>query len=433
VGRSVLIFVDQGSAIGTQLEAVVRRLSGELDRLAPEDRVAVVACDGRKLAVLTGWTSDRAAVRAALDKSLTAPTGGLESRGERDSIRNDKEILAMAAELTETPEVAGLSLGGEVKSAVKMQRTMTAAMAALRGFSGAPGRKAALLLSGGWPLAYLPTLFPQLVDTANRLGYTLYPVDVSGVETSPVAYDASLSGWLNVVADNGLVSSERELQVHDGLELLARGTGGKASLNSARLDALDRLVADTSSYYWLGFSPTWKGDGRRHEIRVEARRPGLQVRARRSFSDLSVAAESALAIEGRLLLGGSAEEKLGVELGEPQRSSLKSVAVPVILHVPAGAIAFVQREGGGYHAELPLHITSFDDRGSPVELPPVVLRLDVPQVPAAGEMVHFRSRLRIRGGERRLRFILQDTVHDKLLWGEAPVGQQTRQQSGKRP
>jgi hypothetical protein len=292
----------------------------------------------------------------------------------------------------------------------------------LRGFAGAPGRKAALLLSGGWPLAYLPTMFPQLIDTANRLGYTLYPVDVSGVETSPVAYDASLSGWLPVVPDNGLVSSERELQVHDGLELLARGTGGKASLNSARLDALDRLVADTSSYYWLGFSPTWKGDGRRHEIRVEARRPGLEVRARSSFSDLSPAAESALAIEGRLLLGGGTEKLLGVELGEPKWSSLKAVAVPVILHIPAGAIAFVQREGGGFHAELPLHVTSFDNTGVPAELPPVVLRLDLPRVPAAGEMVHFRSQIRIRRGERRLRFILQDTVHDKLLWGEAPVG-----------
>ena len=54
VGRSVLIFVDQGSTIGNQLGTVVRRLSGELDRLAPEDRVAVVASDGRKLAVLTG-------------------------------------------------------------------------------------------------------------------------------------------------------------------------------------------------------------------------------------------------------------------------------------------------------------------------------------------------------------------------------------------
>ena len=115
----------------------------------------------------------------------------------------------MAAELSETPEIAGLSTGGEVKSAVKMQRTMTAAMAALRGFSGAPGRKAASCCPAAGRSRYLPTLFPQLIDTANRLGYTLYPVDVVGGRDLAGRLHASLSGWLPVVADNGLISSER--------------------------------------------------------------------------------------------------------------------------------------------------------------------------------------------------------------------------------
>jgi VWFA-related protein len=433
VGRSVLVFVDQGSAIGNQLAIVVRRMAGELDRLAAEDRVAVVACDGRKLAVLTGWTADRAAVRAALEKALATPAGGLEGRVEREDLSNDEELLGMAAEAAETPELADLVTGGEVQSVLKMRRTMNAAMAALRNFAGAPGRKAALLLSGGWPLPYLRRLYPQLIDTANRLGYTLYPVDVAGLETSPVPVDASKSGWVTFgesgAQDNGLISSERELEVHDGLELLARGTGGKASVNSNRLQALDRLVADTASYYWLGFSPTWKGDGRRHDIRVEVRRPGFSVRARRGFSDLSVATEQALAIEGRLLLGSGTEKRLGVELGAPRFASLKTVIVPVVLHIPAGVITFVRREAG-YHADLPLHISSYDNTGQPVELPPLVLRLDVPRLPPAGETVHFRSQIKIRRGERRLRFVLQDTVHDELLWGEAAVTKEAKEKKG---
>ena len=76
----------------------------------------------------------------------------------------------------------------------------------------------------------------------------------------------------------------------------------------------------------------------------------------------------------------------------------------------------------GFQAELPLHVTSFDDTGDPLDLPPVVLRAVVKEIPPPGELVRFQSTLRIRRGERRLRFTVQDAVHDKLLWGEGPIG-----------
>ena len=76
----------------------------------------------------------------------------------------------------------------------------------------------------------------------------------------------------------------------------------------------------------------------------------------------------------------------------------------------------------GFQAELPLHITSFDDSNDPLDLPPVVLRVVVKEIPPPGELVRFQSTLRIRRGERRLRFTVQDAVHDKLLWGEGAIG-----------
>ena len=70
------------------------------------------------------------------------------------------------------------------------------------------------------------------------------------------------------------------------MEFLAGITGSKAILNSARLSALGRVVEDTSSYYWLGFTPQWKGDDRHHRIELKARK-GLKVRSRKGFSDFS--------------------------------------------------------------------------------------------------------------------------------------------------
>jgi len=129
--------------------------------------------------------------------------------------------------------------------------------------------------------------FRDLVDTANRFGYTLYPVDVPGVETPPMPTDVrNQAAFVPGDPRTGFVSSGWEASAHEGLMALARWTGGKAALNSARLEALSLLVDDTSSYYWLGFSPTWKGDGRRHSVHLEMRRKGLEVRSRGSFIDL---------------------------------------------------------------------------------------------------------------------------------------------------
>jgi len=467
VGRSVLVFVDKAFSVGPQLDLVVERIGQELGKLGPEDRVAVVSSDGSGLKVLTGWTGDPEAVRAALAEARAGRIGGIEVRAERDSLNNDGDLVDVANGVRDTfgdrgrvgpsidtlgTELLGKTVGPDSpqgpatgafgslmldnlasfpwKAASKMERTVNAAMAALRGFSGAPGRKTVLLLSGGWPVNLQPGLFPPLIDTANRLGYTLYPVDVAGIETSPVPVSASVMGPSQPgLPGPSLISSGWERDVHYGLEELARWTGGTAALNSNRLAALDRLVGDTSSYYWIGFSPDWRGDGRRHGVRLEARRRGLEVRSRRSFTDLSVAAESAMSIEGRLMLGRDVQEKtLRVELGAPRRAGLREIEVPLTLGIPVEAVSFLAM-GDAYRAELPLHVTSFDRQDTAVELPPTVLRVIVRKVPPAGELLRFESTLRIRSGEKRLRFTIADAVHDKLLWGEEEVGAGAKQKT----
>lgn len=431
VGRSVLVFVDKAFAVGAQLDLVVGRIAEELGKLGPEDRVAVVSSDGTGLTVLTDWTGDRETVRGALARARTGRVGGVDVRVERASLRNDSALMETAAGVEDAFVDSGWADAGTNagkladfpwKAATTLDRTLHAAMAALRGFSRAPGRKAVLLLSGGWPVGLQPGLFPQLIDTANRLGYTLYPVDVAGIETPPVPLSAGVFGPTEPGQPGpALISSGWERDVQYGLEQIALRTGGTAALNSNRLAALDRLVADTGSYYWIGFSPAWRGDGRRHAVRLEARRRGLEVRSRRSFTDLSPATESAMAIEGRLMLGRDLqEEALRVELGAARWAGLREVEVPLSLGIPAGAVSFLE-VGGAYRAELPLHVTSFDNSGTPVALPPAVLRAVVSKVPPAGELVRFESTLRIRRGERRLRFTVADTVHDRLLWGEGAV------------
>ena len=427
VGRSILVFVDQEMSVKTQLEQVLRGLGKQLGRLGPEDRVAVVAYSRGKLTVLSDWTGDRAAVHAALDRAASLPSEGLASvRAEQDSLRQDNELQKVVSQVGEGSKgVAPPS--HPFHSLALVHKTLAATVAALRGFAGGPGRKMALLLSGGWP-ADEPKLFLSLIDTANRLGYTLYPVDVPGIESSALPDDIGDQSRFDPGSPReGFIMSDWENAAQGSLESLARQTGGKAMLNTSRIDALDRVVADTGTYYWIGFSPTWRGDGRRHGVRLEVRRPGLAVRARHDFIDLPRAVESAQALDSALLLGRDPEgkiaegKKLVVQLGKARPAGSGVVEVPLVVAVPTEALSFVA-SGEGYRAELKADVVLFDGADDPQEMPPMVLRVTVREVPPPGQLARFQATVRVRRDTRRLRISMPDTLHDKLLWGEVAMG-----------
>ena len=76
---------------------------------------------------------------------------------------------------------------------------------------------------------------------------------------------------------------QNELRLsQDSLRVLADATGGFAAVNRNDFNgAFDRIVAENSSYYMLGFySTNDRRDGRYRKIEVRVKRPGLRVRSR---------------------------------------------------------------------------------------------------------------------------------------------------------
>ncbi|HSG38204.1 MAG TPA: VWA domain-containing protein, partial [Thermoanaerobaculia bacterium] len=350
VGTSYLIFIDDAFAIANQRDVVLRRLAESL-RLGPADQVAVVAYDGRTIDLLNDWTRDAGDLRQALTQAQSRPTQGLLRLADRRDAAND-------AELSDGVISEGYRTYQHIQGAV------AAAGAAMRGVSAPEGRKVFLLLTGGWPLLnpsleigdplaetpgvfYTPRpekLFETLTDTANLLGYTIYPVDVQGLDTNSNWADARKSGPEKVE----LITSEWERGVHDSLYFLAGETGGKAILNSARLTAFDRVAKDTRSFYWIGFTPQWQANDQRHEIKVEVRRAGLKTRARESFFDLSPASRSALRAESLLLFrGGEGVERIRVTVGESRKAGFQKMELPVTLEIPSSALTPLPA-GDGY-------------------------------------------------------------------------------------
>jgi VWFA-related protein len=118
----------------------------------------------------------------------------------------------------------------------------------------------------------------DLTDLANRGNLTFYPVYARGlvVFDAPIGPDTPPS-----IRQDGINLRERQ----DGLKFLADYTDGTWIVNTNNIDgALQRIVADLSSYYLLGYNSTnSKLDGRFRNITVRVKRPGVRVRARRGY------------------------------------------------------------------------------------------------------------------------------------------------------
>ena len=282
-GRGILVFIDETMVMGAQRDLVLAGIEKDLDRLGPRDRMAVIAFDGRYVVQLTGWTGDRAAISRAFAAARRRPAWGARLLGARQEAMNGVEMKNMVGE-----EVSGMAprlgihaIGASIPPAIAhyTQVVPEAATIAMRSFPPPRARRVMLLLSGGW---VMPTFAFPLVRAANQLGYTLYPVDVAGRDSLYVSNDAAFFSP-TPLEQIGYVSTQWERDVHTGFEDAAAATGGKASLNGNRTAALERTLEDTASYYWLGFTPSWKDGSQSPSLRLEVRRPGLKVRTRSGF------------------------------------------------------------------------------------------------------------------------------------------------------
>jgi VWFA-related protein len=398
VGRSYLVFIDESFSVAKARDVVLENLEQELALMGPKDRMAVLAYDGSKMEVLCAWTSKRPVLTAARREARRRKTRGNQLLAQNRSLGHDHDLAEWAGtEAGLTPEeVAALlaTLDSRVSPEARTQlgKTALAMAGTLRGFEVPKGRKVMLLLSGGWSLGAAPRLYGPVVSAANQLGYTIYPVDVAN-------------------------PTGRTLRA---LDQVAAQTGGKVA-NSVRQDVFRTVVADSGSYYWLGFTPGWKADDRQHSIQVESRRPDVKVRARTGFLDLSRKAETLWKAESVLLFGGREKDRrLRIVLGKGKALGRHEMEVPVTVGVPVEALALTP-SGKGYIAEAPLAVAALDRKGGRAEIPTAKLRVAVKEPPKAGGYARFETTLRLNRAPQRLVFTVRDEVNGTTLWQEIAI------------
>ena len=438
VGTNYLVFIDELSAIPRDRDRVLNGLERDLALLSPADRVAVVAFDGYNLARLTDWTNSRHEIEDALQQARERKALGL------------------------------MRMTGLGDRTEQTRRAVLAATATVRSFAGAPGRKAMLLLADGWggsvdsfgrsTLASPVSLYAStrdvvrpLIDAANLVGYTLYPVDLRGLRFSvdlglsrdndltPFHYPRShplyyphrnpfnvgndpVDPWLsNPFPLFPSASSEWSRQA--ALRHLAGETGGLAMINEQRDEALAIATDDTRSYYWLGFEPPRDENDVLHDIdvRVVGRRD-LRVRARESYMDMSKSTEVTMLVEGSLLFGGSpGTDSLDVRFGTPEKAGFRKIAVPMEVTIPLDDLTLLPM-GGQWMNELEFRVTVINERGERSEIPVRKIPILGPAAPLPGQTFIYDTGVVIRKREHRYVAAIYDFLSGAILSSSGTVG-----------
>jgi VWFA-related protein len=407
--------------------------------------MAVVAFDGRRVEMLTTWSDSTRRLERAFQDALGRPSFGMQrvaerrvfenvgaSEGGNPMVRGDRSFGLDAEE-----RVYADTLAGQVK------RSVAATVATLRGFALPPGRKVMLLLGGAWPysvasfvadnpariltddqVTYGPALLAPLTETANLLGYTIYPVDLPGhagafgAETD----DRILSANENRFGDHLVIDSlERERQVQWALYDIAEKTGGRAVVNADSVDAFETAVADTRTYYWLGFTADRRRDGRARSIRVEVTRPGLTVRSRSSYTDLTVETEREMAAQSALLFGNAPAGPLIVEAGAPEPTGRRSeMEMPVRILLPVGRLTSLPTDEG-HVVRLELRFAAIDDEERESDMPSIPVSLTLEEEPPENGVVAYDTRLRLRKDHQTVIISVHDAISGRQLAAQLEV------------
>ena len=116
----------------------------------------------------------------------------------------------------------------------------------------------------------------QVFNAMARMNTSIYPVDPRGL----AVFEYGVEKGITVTQD---ATSLRQTQ--DTLHVLAANTDGRAIVNRNDLAVgMKQIIRDSSSYYLLGYSssqaPT---DGKFHTIKVNVKRKGIDVRARKGY------------------------------------------------------------------------------------------------------------------------------------------------------
>jgi VWFA-related protein len=218
--------------------------------------------------------------RASGSVAERVPTGGIKER-----VKQRWQQVNMCQPLYCDSLVRGRAAEIDGARRARVERTLAGVRRALEALAPVRGRKSLLFLSAGFLQDFGPDA--RAVAAASREANTaIYFVDVRGLVALPGFGTAADAGPPPDERERTAVAFEEANLESAGAAALAADSGGFTVRNTNDLAAgVSRVAAESRVFYLLGFlPPEGKAPQQWRNVRVEVKRPGLNVRARRGYT-----------------------------------------------------------------------------------------------------------------------------------------------------
>jgi VWFA-related protein len=275
--RLIVFFFDLSSMQPEEIERAVKATHEYVDqKLLAADLIAV-ASFSTSLRIDQDFTADREALDAAVDA-----LGGASGQGFEGMTGAPESPPDMGAAFT--PDDTEFNIFNTARRLEALQSLSDA-------LAGIQQKKSVVYFSSGMSQSGTDNQVQlrRTIDRANRANVSLYAADMRGLQTNVPGADATEASAGGVAAFSGASVSNQVSRLaasQDTLSTMADDTSGRAFFDSnAFRDVVQRVLADTSAYYLLGYlstNPVRDGRFRRIKVRL-TRRTDLKLEYRSGY------------------------------------------------------------------------------------------------------------------------------------------------------
>jgi len=272
-----------GNRLTTEREVLVQAVRGAkfaqsqaFRKMSLQDWPRITEIEATRIALV----NDKNVLDQVVRRATEEAGGGSGGRGA--SVDYEAQVRSKAAQVV-----------SELRPAAA--RTIKTLLGLLNGLGRVPGRKTVVFMTDGFWVEESWGEMRSIVGLAARGNVRFYSIDAQGLKRGSNATDLN---QMNPMETGAEIPTGAYNTIEDGPNSIAWDTGGYYIRKTNDFKgAFTEIAADTSTYYVLGYTPASLDlDGKFRQIKVNVKRDGVTVRARKGY--LAVAPAAAPGVPG---------------------------------------------------------------------------------------------------------------------------------------
>ena len=359
------------------------------EQMQDGDLVAIIRT-GAGIGMLQQFTNDKRQLMAAIDHvKFNLAGNGKASLFDpiHPTLNQDFGVPNSTADKMDAQDLENSQSNEQYRSQIFASGTLGALNFVLRGMRELPGRKSVVLLSEGFSLvtrngprqepSRIMDALQRIIDLANRSSVVFYNIDPRGLQFAMKEAQDDFSNIPGDAADALMQQRMDQLRdSQDGLQYLAKQTGGMAVINQNDISKGIRKVLDDQSYYLVAYVPdesTFDPKKLRYnQLDIRVTRPDARVRFRSGFFSVATkdlrdkedpTASIIHALTSPFTSSGVAVRMNALFVGQDK----DGLTVRAFVNVDPKDITFVKGRDGKYKGTFDFYALTYGDNGNPLD------------------------------------------------------------------